>query len=298
MTHKTFLSTVALVIIAVLSICGSATAQDANVQEGEAPPRDSSEHAHTQSGSSCQPSQTLPAGEPAASLLGETIRPAILTYDLAMDFGTGAMQLEGTRHVEPATLDGQDVWRVVDVSTMHGSTAADTVEVDRRTLLPERRAASGRGTIRLDFQPDRVTGTVTQGPGAEQTVDAALEAPAFGGETALEIVIAALPLQTGYATKLRTFVPYTQSSRVMNLCVTSSTTITVSGSDREALVVEMAPQHGTGRERSVLHVFAEPPHYVIKGEYHLPESAGAGTIVMTLQEASVVRDALDASSSR
>ncbi|NBB89959.1 MAG: hypothetical protein GVY23_01990 [Spirochaetes bacterium] len=284
-----------MLLLLMFAVAPASYAQEAS-SSAEKTPSDASSNSP-----SCTPTgDVFPAtdGTFGNGALGDRLRQATLTYTLDMTFSGRSMEMTGTRHIERGERDGTPVWRITDVSSWQGGSSTDTVEIDRSTLLPQRRIASGRGGIRLTFSENHVTGVVTQGRGGKQEIDVELPIPVYGGESALEAVVASLPLADGYDTQLRTFVPYTQSTRVMNVCVTGTTTVErPDGASAEALVVEMVPADGDGTEWSRLHVFAEAPHYVIEGEYHLPESAGSGTIRMTLDEASFASEGADTATS-
>jgi hypothetical protein len=274
-----FVSRAALILLAASVLMLAITVPSVH---GQAP--DDTDRASDRQ-TTCAASSLQPPSD--AAKLGERLRPATLSYDIAMTFGEHSMQMEGKRHVERAQQEGASVWRITDASSWDRGSTADTVEVDRLTLRPRRRVASGQGTIRLNFADDRVTGVVSQGRGGEQEIDVRLSEPVYGSETALEMLVAALPLVPGYGAQLRTFVPYTQSTRLMNLCVTGTADLDQpDGSSQTLLVVEITPTRGDGTEHSRLHVLPDAPHYVVQGEYQLPESAGSGTITMTLNSLS------------
>ncbi len=219
------------------------------------------------------------ATAPLPSADGALLQPATFTYRIEMNMMGQEMTMEGTRTIAAATADGRALWRLVDGGDSPWGTYADTVEVDRQTLLPVRQRAAGSGDVTLHYSPEAVTGEVAMGQNV-MPVNAPLAAPTFGSEAGLELALAGLPLAAGYQTHLRSFHPYSQQARPMRLAVTGTESITVPAGTFEALVVEMAPLEGS--EQSVLHVLPSAPHYVIQGAYTLPEAMGGGSITVTM----------------
>lgn len=212
---------------------------------------------------------------------GGLIQPALFQYRIDMNMMGQEMTMEGLRTIEAATYQDRPVWRLVDGGDSPWGPYADTVEVDRATLLPVRQRTTGSGNVTLLYTEAGVTGEMNMGQGAIP-INTPLDAPVYGAESALELALAGMPLAEGYATTLRSFHSYSQQARAMRLEVTGTTTVTVPAGTFETLVVEMAPIEGDGSENAVLHVLPAAPHYVVEATYTLPKAAGGGSIVVTM----------------
>jgi dienelactone hydrolase len=134
---------------------------------------------------------------------GEMLAPATFTYRTTVKTMGREQQVVSTRSVTAATFDGRPVWRIVDAAE-GPITAADTLEVDRATLLPVRRDAGGGATVTLRFTQHKVTGKLVIGP---QTVpvDVTLDGAVFSEGAGRDVLLASLPLALGYEASLRMF---------------------------------------------------------------------------------------------
>jgi dipeptidyl aminopeptidase/acylaminoacyl peptidase len=107
------------------------------------------------------------AGAMIAAGNGDALAPMTLTYLTTVKTMGREQQFSSTRTVTTATFDDRPVWRIVDAVQVQGVTAADTLDVDRATLLPVRRDATGGATVTLRFTETKVTGTLEIGPQSE-----------------------------------------------------------------------------------------------------------------------------------
>jgi hypothetical protein len=164
----------------------------------------------------------------------------------------------------------------VDAAEVSGVTAADTLEVDRATLLPVRREAAGGATVSLRFTGNRVAGRLVIG---QQTmpVDVLLEGAVFSEGAGRDALLATLPLAEGYEGGMRIFALLTQKVRPMKIAVTGSETVTTGAGTFETFVVALSPLDGDESGTATLHVTRAAPHVIVRGTTSLPAMMGGGT---------------------
>lgn len=162
------------------------------------------------------------------------LEPARLAYTVTTD-EPGSAPLTVERRIERDSEDGRSVWRVVDVAEVptyaasdfdaaglpedpdvgtdpfeevpepEGRTeASDTIVLDAESLRPVRRGATGPLSLRVDFGDERVVG-VAETDGFETPFELELDEPVWADGAALEMLVAALPLEEGYATRFTLF---------------------------------------------------------------------------------------------
>ena len=181
-------------------------------------------------------------------------------------------QVNVTRTVTAAALDGRPVWRLVDAAALGTMTTGDTLEVDKATLQPVRRAASGGATIHLTFSADGAKGDIGMA-GQTMPVDVKASGPYFTESAGVEFVIAGLPLAVGYETSLNVFALLEQKIRPMKIAVTGA-----SLRSRITFTVQLTPLDGDESGTATLHVTRDVPHFVVTSTARLPAMMGGGTV--------------------
>ena len=199
----------------------------------------------------------------------------MLEYTVILQVMGQEMILNTTRTIETATLDGQQVLRVTDVATLPTATIVDKLDLDRATLMPVRRSMSGGATIELSYTEEAITGEMGM-QGQMTPVNVELAAPVFSDGSGLEMVMAGLPLEEGYATTLRIFEPQMQKVRPMLLSVTGTETTQCAAGTFETFVVEITPLDDDEAGTSTVRVLQEAPHHVVLREFKLPAAMGGG----------------------
>jgi dipeptidyl aminopeptidase/acylaminoacyl peptidase len=212
---------------------------------------------------------------------GAVLAPMTLTYATTVKTMGQERQVSSTRTVTAATFDGRPVWRIVDAAQLAGITAADTLEVDKATLLPVRRDAAGGAKVSLRFTESKVSGKLEMGP-QSLPVDMALEGAVFGEGAGRDALVSSLPLTEGYQGSVRLFELLTQKVRPMRIAVTGSETVTTGAGAFETWVVTISPLDGDESGTATLHVTRDAPHVVVRGTVKLPAMMGSGTQEMEL----------------
>ncbi|MDH5198765.1 MAG: prolyl oligopeptidase family serine peptidase, partial [Gemmatimonadota bacterium] len=207
---------------------------------------------------------------------GAALAPMTLTYSAMVKTMGQEQQYGSTRTVTAATFDGRPVWRIVEAVQAQGVTAADTVDVDKTTLIPVRRDATGGATVSLRFTDTRVTGKLQIGP-QSVPIDLPLEGAVFGEGASRDALLASLPFSETYEGGMQMLALLTQKIRSMKIAVTGSETVTTGAGTFETWVVTLTPLDGDESGTATLHVTRDAPHLVVKGTVRLPAMMGSGT---------------------
>ena len=222
----------------------------------------------------------------------EVLRAVRLGYRITED-DPGATAVEMERRIDERTERGRRVWQVVDEAevptydpldldlpdlsddpemepdpfedglTPTGRTrASDTTILDGASLAPIRRRAEGPLSIRLDFEDGRVVGAVEVG-GFETPVDRELEAPAWTEGAAMEMLVAALPLETGYRTSFAILQGEEAELLTVELAVGEGDQVTTPAGAFEVLRLTIVSDPAGGIDEEWL-VLGSAPHYLVR----------------------------------
>jgi dienelactone hydrolase len=239
----------------------------------------------------------LPAPDPSA------FEPTTLVYRITTDESGGRGErgeTELTRRVLAASRGGQDIWRVID-STMvpvleefrFDSTqfmddnfefdpvlsgemmaAADTVDLDRNSLLPLRRRTGGMSAASVDYAPDRVTGELFVS-GFVDDIDVPLQAPVFSDGAGLDLVVAGLPLSEGYETGLRSFDIHLGQVVPQTLRVTGSEMVDTPAGSFDVFRIALDPVGVRYAEPRTLFVRRRAPHILVRSVIRMQSEFGS-----------------------
>ena len=203
-------------------------------------------------------------------------------YRSVLAVGGQEMTIESRRTVSREERDGAAVLVVESSADTPMGATSDRYVLDAGSLRPRSRAASqGPATIAVEFADGRVTGALKAGP-QEIAIDQALEAPVFGSDSALNLVVTALPLAEGYAATLRTFeVGMQQRTRLWSVSVAGSESVEVPAGAFETWRVAIEPLDGEGGDQT-LWVTREAPRLVVRSEGKLPPQMGGGAVTTEL----------------
>jgi dipeptidyl aminopeptidase/acylaminoacyl peptidase len=180
-----------------------------------------------------------------------------------------------------AKRGGQDVWRIISEQSSPMGAAIDTFDVDVKTLKPVYRGVKQGGvTVKVNYTDTAIKGAINM-PGREMPLDTKLEAPVFGSDTALDVVVASLPLAPGYMTTLRTFDILSQAVKVMSVEVVGVEKVTVPAGTFNAFKVELKNLDGEAGGGTV-YIDKGAGHKLVRSVMELPPMTGGGTITSEL----------------
>jgi dipeptidyl aminopeptidase/acylaminoacyl peptidase len=216
---------------------------------------------------------------PAAD--GSVIRPGTAQYRSTVQAMGQEIDLEVTRSIEVATLNGNPIWRVTDDVNSPMGVGVDTFELDQSSLKPLRRSAGGTGALTLTFTDSSVTGEIRV-RGQSMPIQATLPAPVYGNEAALAVVIAGLPLADAYETTLRVFDLQTQKPRPMLVTVGGTETTTTAAGTFDTFMVEILPLDDNEAGTATMNVMRDAPHLMVRSTAKLGAAMGGGTATTEL----------------
>lgn len=210
--------------------------------------------------------QTLP-GSPA---LDDTrLAPAIWTTSVALRRGDQEIQAGTVRHELVELPAGR--WGYITTTTSQLGTATDTSIAQRGTLAPiSHRSHAVPRMLSLDYDGRTVTGTYAPREGEPRAIATETEVAAFDAAM-LDIVIGALPLAPGYATRLPLYIEEKGGLTWAEIVVDGERS--VGGVPGWSVRIEMPP-------RTVRLVLARDDHRFLGGSVEHPNGA---TIVMARQ---------------
>jgi len=181
-----------------------------------------------------------------------------------------------------AKRGGQDVWRIISEQSSPMGAAADTFDVDLKTLIPVYRGVKQGGTtVRVNYSETAINGAISM-PGREMPLESKLDAPVYGTDNALDVVLGSLPLAPGYKTTLRTFDILSQSVKVMTVEVAGIEKVTVPAGTFDAFKVELKNMDGEAGGGTV-YINKGVDHYKVRSVMQLPAMMGGGTVTSELQ---------------
>jgi dipeptidyl aminopeptidase/acylaminoacyl peptidase len=210
------------------------------------------------------------------------LKPAKFEYASKAAVQGQEIDMEIAVRCAEAKRGDQDVWRIISEQSSPMGAAVDTFDVDLNTLLPVYRGIKQGGTtVSVNYSGDEINGTITM-QGGEMPLNSRLEAPVYGTDTALDMVMAALPLAPGYRTTLRTFDILSQSIKIMVLEVTGIEEVTVPAGTFEAFKIELKNMDGEPGGGTV-YISTNSDHHKVRSVMQLPAMMGGGTITSELQ---------------
>jgi dipeptidyl aminopeptidase/acylaminoacyl peptidase len=207
----------------------------------------------------------------------EVLQEMTIEYSADVEVGGQQIQMEMTREVKGVEFEGTPAWSIATSTQSPMGAAADTIYVDKETLLPLAHSISqGPAVVHMNYTPDAIKGQITMG---EQVIpiDVKLNAPVMPDGGGLEVVLAALPLGPDYETTLRVFDVLTQGVRPMSLKVLGKETLDLDFGSFEVYKVRLEPLDGQP-DVSTISVSVDAPACVVHIDATLPAATGGGTM--------------------
>jgi dipeptidyl aminopeptidase/acylaminoacyl peptidase len=230
-----------------------------------------------------------PAGDIEAAKLAplpavdtRNLKPAKLKYAGKAAVQGQEIDMEIVVACSGAKRGGQDVWRIISEQSSPMGAAADTFDVDLKTLIPVYRGVKqGPATVRVNYSKTAINGAISM-PGREMPLASELDAPVYGSDAALDLVVALLPLAPGYKTTLRTFDVLSQSVKIMTLEVAGVEKVTVPAGTFDAFKVELKNMDGEAGGGTV-YVSTGTDRHKVRSVMQLPPMMGGGTVTSELR---------------
>jgi len=222
----------------------------------------------------------LPAVMPAA------IRKGTLEYSSTATIQGQEMEMTSSRTVaETTTDDGTAALEVATSSQSPVGSSEDRFVLAADSLRPiARHVTQGPATIEVAYGAGKVTGQISAGP-RTIPIDLTLDAPAFGGDAALDTVLTALPLEDGYHTSIRVAeIGMQQRVRYFSVRVAGEENVELPIGSFETYRVEVGALDDEGGDQTAW-ITKDAPRMVVKDESQLPPQMGGGTVTTVLTSA-------------
>jgi hypothetical protein len=166
----------------------------------------------------------------------------------------------------------KDGWKSVDTVKTPAGVATNSATRDKTTLVLRRRTAKqGPATINVDFVGDKATGAINMN-GKETSFAVDLGGSLFADGPGAPQAIACLPLAEGYTTTFRNFDLQKQKTKLMQLKVAGSESVTVPAGTFDAFRVEFSADGDSGKTTVWI---AKQTHSAVKILTTVPEMGGA-----------------------
>lgn len=218
---------------------------------------------------------------PLPAVNAANLKPAKMKYTGKAAVQGQEIDLEMVIDLIKAKRGDRTVWRIIgEQKSMMGS-AVDTFDIDHQTLLPVYRGVKQAGTtVTVNYSEDAIDGIISM-PGREMPLKSELEAPVYGSDTALDLVIASLPLAMGYKTSFRTFDLLSQAVKVMMLEVTGVEEVTVPAGTFKTFKVELKNMDGEPGGGTMF-INTDKDRCLVRSVMQLPPMMGGGTVTSEL----------------
>ncbi|HEX5323602.1 MAG TPA: hypothetical protein VFW40_07435, partial [Capsulimonadaceae bacterium] len=216
--------------------------------------------------------KTVVISKPIEAAAGGAPKPGELhagTWKYQMKILLGGQEIALTRSTTiTATADG---FTAVDSVDTPAGAVTDTATLDKATLALRHRAVQqGPANVTLDFSGDKATGTIDMG-GKQTPISVDLGGALFADGPGAPQIIASLPLAEGYTTTFRNLDLQKQKSKLMQLKVVASESVTVPAGTFDTYKVEVSDENSG---KMTLWI-AKETRSAVKTSAALPELGGA-----------------------
>ncbi|MDD3642525.1 MAG: S9 family peptidase [Candidatus Krumholzibacteria bacterium] len=217
---------------------------------------------------------------PLPAVKGDILKPAKLTYKALASVQGMEIPLDVTVTLSRTTWEGAPAWSTISSQSSMMGSAVDTFIIGAADLLPLYRGLTqGPATVSMKYDEGGVKGVINMGA-QSMPVDTPLEAPVYGDGTALDMVLASLPLAPGYKTPLRYFDLLSQQVRIDVVEVTGVESVTVPAGTYEVFKIETRPM---GNEPGGGTYFVDTmSRHLVRATVQLPPMSGGGSVTSEL----------------
>lgn len=203
-------------------------------------------------------------------------------YRTTLVVGDTIVDIDSTRRITLENSASAETLQIETVTHTGMGPTDDRLELNAKTLMPVRREVrQGDGEMRIDFAADRVTGYI-QAAGQTVPVDVALNQPAYAGESGLEAVLAAMPLNSGQETELHVLeIDVNTRVRHVRAHVGEVEAIEVPAGRFQAWPVHLSAADEFDDEQTVW-ISNSKPRVFVRAEAPVPADMGGGSLVTVL----------------
>jgi hypothetical protein len=218
------------------------------------------------------------AGAPVPPLFNPgLVRSDTVKYVQRVSVSGREITVSITRSIRKVRLGATSAWQVVDLVASPMGQGSDTLEIDAGSLMPIRRSGrQGPQTLRLDFSPRAIRGTMSSGA-MSVPVNVKTSGLALPDGAGLEVPLTTLPLHDGYTTSLGLFDLMSMKVQPVTLTVAGTEKITIASGALEAWKVEMMPRDDPAGAQTFW--IARESRRILRSEARLPAAMGGGIAV-------------------
>lgn len=219
---------------------------------------------------------------PLPALDRDAVRLGTMAYRTTLSLQGQELSMDAERSLEIGEEDDREVLHIRDSLTGPMGSISDHFVLDARSLRPIRRRGEQAGAItEIEYDSRAVTGSIAAGP-QEIPIDIQLDAPALGGEAALEVALAGMPLEEGYRTSIRFVeIGMNQRLRIFTLNVSELEEVETDAGSFETYRIELTALDGENGDQT-LWLTTETPRTTIRREGRLPAQMGGGSYTTEL----------------
>jgi len=183
----------------------------------------------------------LDASKLAAAKPVRALQPGVSTYKVTMAMGAQTREATSTTEIKR----GEHSWTVIDRIEMPQGAASDEAQLALESLELQRRSVV-QGPINIDFNvaAGKATGEMKMN-GQARPIAVDLGGPLFADGPGAAHVVATLPLQAGYVTRVRTLNLLNQKAQELDVSVDGTEAITVPAGTFDAWKVNAVGADGT-----------------------------------------------------
>ncbi len=221
--------------------------------------------------------RTLPTVDVGLIATGE------FRYTTSLVIGETELEIVSTRRIgHEADEQGEEILTIETTTRTGMGDTVERLELDAVSLLMKKqRVDQGDSTMSADYTESQVTGLI-RAAGQIVPIDLQLETPAYGGEAALEAVLTALPLASGYRTQLRAMeIDVEQLVRRFAVVVENRETIEVPAGEFDTWRLRLDALDGLGGSQ-VLWIGVDGPRPLVRAKGFIPEEVGQGSLITEL----------------
>jgi dienelactone hydrolase len=167
------------------------------------------------------------------------------TWKYQVEVAVGAQQISLKQST--TITEGKDGWVATDTLETPGEAATDSTILEKGTLTPRKRTVKqGPAMISIDFADQKAKGTITLN-GKEAPIAIDLGGSLFADGPGAPETVACLPLAEGYTTSFRNLDLQKQKTKVMQLKVAGSESVTVPAGKFDTFKVEITADGDPGK---------------------------------------------------
>jgi dipeptidyl aminopeptidase/acylaminoacyl peptidase len=210
---------------------------------------------------------------------GSKIKLGQAKYLMTIETRGQIFNMDVTREITKATLNGKEVLRSIDVTfgMMGGN---DTLLVDANTLLPlERHIKQGMATVQVKFLDGKIEGSMEAGS-QKMPINAKVDVPVITDGSGVGLMIESLPLSENLSVKFNEFDLMGAKAKENILKVLGSEKLSVPAGEFDVYKIEIKETSGEGE---AINIWVNKSNQkMVKLSSKLGPQMGGGTLIIEL----------------